>query len=218
MVTKLTGKLPPLKNYFLRRLLLQKGYPPEANAMARAIALASDYDESRCRYLLSHAEELTLQDVSNLCNKLSIPYEDFFLYFTEKKSVAPFIAKHAYTLEPLTFYVPNSVADIPCGSELSWFSGLSFQNHIISTDIVIFDSNPIAKPDTEQLHLFFDSKGIFPGIFHREKNAPLQFFHDGDRQISFPTVKRNHHSSIHTSFHRIVLTINASSVHSNPPT
>lgn len=218
MATKLTKVLPPPKSYFLRRLLLQKGFPPDAKAMAHAIAIASVYDETRCFYLLSHAEEMTLREVSDLCNKLNIPFEDFFLYFTEKKSVAPFIAKHAYTSEPLPFFVPKSVADISDDSKLSWFSGLSFGDRLTSTDIVIFDSSPIKKPDTEHLHLFFDDDGIFTGLFLREKHSSLRFIHDGDRQISFPMNKRNHTNSLHPSFHRILLTITDSSVHSNPPT
>lgn len=218
MVTKLTGYLPLSKNYFLRRLLLQRGHSPDVRSMAHEIALASDYDESRCLYLLSHADELTLQEVSNLCNKLNIPCQDFFLYFTEKKSVVPFIAKHAYTLEPLTFYVPKSVADISYESELSWFSGLTLKNHLTSTDIIIFNSHNISKPDTDHLHLFFDRDGIFPGFFHREKKAPLIFVHDGDNHISFPMNKQTRPDSTQPSFHRILLTINASSVHSNPPT
>lgn len=218
MVTKLTKFLPPPKSYFLRRLLLQKGHDPNTAAMARSIAIAADYDESRCLYLLSHAEELTLREISDLCNKLSIPFEEFFLYFSERKPITPFIAKHAYTYEPLTFYVPKNVADIPTESKLSWFSGLSFQNHIASTDIVIFDPAPISKLDTDQLHLFFDQEEIFPGLFYREKNTPLTFIHDGGRNISFPMDKLNPADSMHPSFHRILLTINSASVHSNPPT
>ena len=84
MVTKLTGGLRPYKSYFLRRLLLQKGFPPDANAMARSMAIAADYDEARCLHLLSQAEEMTLKEVSDLCNKLSIPLHDFFLFFSEK--------------------------------------------------------------------------------------------------------------------------------------
>lgn len=218
MATKLTGNLPPPRSYFLRSLLLRNGHSPDTKTMAHEIAIAADYDEARCLYLLSHAEELTLREISDLCNKLSIHYEDFFLYFTEKKSIAPFIAKHAYTFEPLTFYVPKSVANISCESELLWFSGLSFNNHITATDIVIFDSAPISKPDTDQLHLFRDCEGIFPGFFRRENNTPLMFVHDGDRNILFPMDKRNHPDSSHPSFHRICLAINSASVHSYPPT
>lgn len=218
MFHRLTKGLQPTKSYFLRRLLLQRGHSPHIEAMAHEIAIAADYDEARCRYLLSNAEELTFREVSDLCDKLSIPYEDFFLYFTEKKSITPFIAKHAYTLEPLTFYAPKTVADISHESNLSWFSGISFNNHLKSTDIVIFDSTPISKPDIDQLHLFCDRKGIFPGLFIREKNTPLKFIHDGHDNISFPMDKRNHPDSNQPSFHRILLTINSASIHSSPPT
>ncbi|WP_146052240.1 hypothetical protein [Diaphorobacter sp. LR2014-1] len=218
MVTKLTGGLRPYKSYFLRRLLLQKGFPPDANAMARSMAIAADYDEARCLHLLSRAEEMTLKEVSDLCNKLSIPLHDFFLFFSEKKSVAPFIAKHVYTHEQLSFYVPKHVVDIPNECQLSWFTGLSLKCDLSATDIVIFETSQIKKPDTEHLHLYINNGNISPGWFIREKSNALKFVHENDNQISFPMDKLKRPDSPRASFHRVLLTLNGNPFHSVPPT
>lgn len=109
--------------------------------MANQLAAATEYDVSYCTSLIQSGGQLTLDQISDLCNKLRINFDDIYRFAFSEKLVAPIIARHAYSRVKLEFHVSTiAEQDVNASSDIMWLSGYAYKQLISSADTILFDS------------------------------------------------------------------------------